>query len=324
MERGFAKHAPTLRRAKSTIIRSDSTILPDVAAYSCDAGKVLRVTTMHQRSIRRSEVFRRGSIPIAAKDVPALSGIPEHTHDYLEIAVVSHGEGTHVTGDGRHPIRRGSVILIRPGTAHSYQEPRELSTFNLYLAPELLHRELAWVVEHPPLARALLGGQPNAGVLDRESCDRVINWLEQIEQFAGTSHRAALVGLTSCVLDAFTQIAEKTESSADSTIAHSVITMMSLMMKDLSYAWSIADLTRAANASASVVHRAFTAHVGTSPMSWLSRARAERFATELVLTGDPIASIGRLVGWDDPNYASRRFRAEFGMTPTEYRRRFTH
>jgi AraC family L-rhamnose operon transcriptional activator RhaR len=276
-----------------------------------------------QRSIRRSEVFPRGSIPIAARDVPAFHGVPEHTHDYLEIAVVSRGRGTHVTAEGRHPIHLGSVILIRPGTAHAYEEPEDLSTFNLYLAPELLHRELSWVIEYPELARALLGGRPNAGELDRASSDRVLTWLEQIAMFAGTAHSAALVGLTSCVLDSFTQLAEKSDFSLDSTIARSVITMMSLMQSDLSFAWSIADLTRATNTSSSVVHRAFNAHVGTSPMSWLNRARSERFATELVLTQLPIAGIGRLVGWDDPNYASRRFKAEFGLTPTEYRRRFT-
>jgi AraC-like DNA-binding protein len=36
-----------------------------------------------------------------------------------------------------------------------------------------------------------------------------------------------------------------------------------------------------------------------------------------------VAEIGRAVGWSDPNYAARRFRATHGLSPTEYRRRFT-
>jgi AraC-like DNA-binding protein len=32
--------------------------------------------------------------------------------------------------------------------------------------------------------------------------------------------------------------------------------------------------------------------------------------------------VGRSGGWHDPNYAARRFRATYGISPTEYRRRF--
>jgi AraC-like DNA-binding protein len=33
-----------------------------------------------------------------------------------------------------------------------------------------------------------------------------------------------------------------------------------------------------------------------------------------------IAESARSVGWADSNYASRRFRAHYGMSPTEFRR----
>ena len=42
----------------------------------------------------------------------------------------------------------------------------------------------------------------------------------------------------------------------------------------------------------------------------------------LVTTDDSVAEIGRIVGWADPNYASRRFRQIYGSTPTDYRSRF--
>jgi AraC-like DNA-binding protein len=35
-----------------------------------------------------------------------------------------------------------------------------------------------------------------------------------------------------------------------------------------------------------------------------------------------VSEIGRAVGWPDPSYAARRFRATYGVSPTEYRRRF--
>jgi AraC family L-rhamnose operon transcriptional activator RhaR len=45
-------------------------------------------------------------------------------------------------------------------------------------------------------------------------------------------------------------------------------------------------------------------------------------AVRLAAGGRSVAEIGRAVGWHDPNYAARRFRATYGLSPTEYRRRF--
>ena len=44
-------------------------------------------------------------------------------------------------------------------------------------------------------------------------------------------------------------------------------------------------------------------------MAWLDQLRGEAAARLLVQTDLPVSEIGRTVGWTDPNYASRRFRA---------------
>ena len=279
---------------------------------------------MSQRypSIQRTEVFPPGGIPVAAKDVPALDGVAEHTHDYLEIAVVSRGTGTHFTRRGAHPIRPGAVMVIRPGSWHAYRDPVDLWTHNLYLAPELLHRDLSWIFEYPDLARALLSDEPDIGELDAESSMRVLGWLQQMEKLGREAHAPTVIGLASCVLDSFTQLALSPQPSSDSTIAQAIITMTRMMQDDIGRHWTIADLSRATASSPAVVHRLFKTHVGVSPMAWLARARGEAAATQLVLTTKTVAEIGQAVGWDDANYASRRFRSLYGLTPSEYRVRF--
>jgi AraC family L-rhamnose operon transcriptional activator RhaR len=62
--------------------------------------------------------------------------------------------------------------------------------------------------------------------------------------------------------------------------------------------------------------------LGTSLLGWLAQYRAEQMAVRLAASDRPVAEIGRAVGWHDPNYATRRFRATYGISPTEYRRRF--
>jgi AraC family L-rhamnose operon transcriptional activator RhaR len=66
-------------------------------------------------------------------------------------------------------------------------------------------------------------------------------------------------------------------------------------------------------------HRA----VGRPPIAHLAVLRAEAAATRLLRTPDPVANVGAALGWGYPNYFARRFRAHFGMSPTEYRSRRT-
>lgn len=45
-------------------------------------------------------------------------------------------------------------------------------------------------------------------------------------------------------------------------------------------------------------------------------------AVQLVAGDRTVSEIARAVGWLDPNYAARRFRNAYQMSPTDYRRRF--
>ena len=61
--------------------------------------------------------------------------------------------------------------------------------------------------------------------------------------------------------------------------------------------------------------------LGVPPIHYLSLLRAERAAVMLVRTDDSVAFIGAAVGWPDPAYFSRRFRAVYGVSPRDYRHR---
>lgn len=54
-------------------------------------------------------------------------------------------------------------------------------------------------------------------------------------------------------------------------------------------------------------------------MAFLRKMRVERMARLLATTDLPIAEAARAVGWTDPNYASRTFHDDYGISPTEFR-----
>jgi AraC family L-rhamnose operon transcriptional activator RhaR len=57
-------------------------------------------------------------------------------------------------------------------------------------------------------------------------------------------------------------------------------------------------------------------------MQFLAHLRAERAAVLLLRTTRDVSVIGEQVGWNDPNYFARRFKAHFGMSATKYREKF--
>jgi AraC family L-rhamnose operon transcriptional activator RhaR len=95
-----------------------------------------------------------------------------------------------------------------------------------------------------------------------------------------------------------------------------------LMEEDIRRDWTLPDLAKRLKLDKSYLVRLFRAHTGSPPMQFLTRLRAERAAMLLLRTKRDIGIIGQQVGWDDPNYFARRFRAHFGVSATNYRKQF--
>ena len=58
-------------------------------------------------------------------------------------------------------------------------------------------------------------------------------------------------------------------------------------------------------------------------ISYLKHLRLESASKALVQTEKHIYEIGEEVGYNEPNYFCRIFKASYGMTPLEYRDRYS-
>lgn len=72
--------------------------------------------------------------------------------------------------------------------------------------------------------------------------------------------------------------------------------------------------------SRAAVYRLFAEKIGMSPMAYLTKIRMERAAYLLASTGSSIGSVGEAVGIPDQAYFSKLFKAQFRVSPREYRR----
>jgi AraC family L-rhamnose operon transcriptional activator RhaR len=95
-----------------------------------------------------------------------------------------------------------------------------------------------------------------------------------------------------------------------------------LLDAHLSQPWTLSDLAARVHVSPQHLSRSFRRATGSPPLAYLSGRRADWAAKLLLETDIPVAEIGRIVGWTDPNYMTRRFKVITGLTPTAYRTAF--
>lgn len=108
---------------------------------------------MHR--VRVAEVFPPGGPPVVAERFELRSDTSAHSHDFIELALVTGGTATHVSATGERDLDRGSVTMLRPGDWHGYRDCRRLVVYNMYVGPEVLQRELAWTRADPHIGGVL-------------------------------------------------------------------------------------------------------------------------------------------------------------------------
>jgi two-component system, response regulator YesN len=112
---------------------------------------------------------------------------------------------------------------------------------------------------------------------------------------------------------------------ADNSFAKNVVANIESYLKaHFSEQVSISEIAATFNLEPSYLSRMFKNHTGISPMEYLTKLRIEK-AKELILS-DPnimLKDIMEIVGYNNQYYFSKIFKTVMGITPSEYRNRYS-
>ena len=283
----------------------------------------------------REMVFAAGHLATMVGRHVQDGSIEAHSHDFMELAVIGGGRGVHVSIEGEQPIRLGDVFVVRPGVWHAYRDCSQLEVYNCCFGLELLQHELAWVRQDALLSYLFWSGPLTLGrhgILSAHLPDTVLSGclahLDELHR-AGQGNpahtRAQMIGHLILLFDmlATSIVQDDREGACAPSIHPTVLEGMRLLEGNLAFPWSLTELARRLHVAPAYLVRLFKGSTGLSPMAYLARIRAECAAALLLHTDTPVFQIGEAVGWPDPNYFARRFRASFGVNATTYRTRFS-
>jgi AraC family L-rhamnose operon transcriptional activator RhaR len=280
--------------------------------------------------------FTEGALAYAGHYLHAEDN-PAHTHSFVEIAFAVGGSGTHHSVAGRREMSRGDVALLRPGVWHGYEDCRNLELYNCCFSSELLRKELSWTREDPILGYLLWTGPyatPGRGVLSfslppdaYESCMSHLEALAALRHAPLVRHRGDVLGRLSLILSELGRVAQPWTglhevASTAASVHPGVGRAMRMLESNMGRRWTLSELSEELHLAPGYLVRVFKTATGLPPMAYLAQVRAEHAAVMLMHSDDPITGIGRAVGWPDQNYFARRFKVHYGLSPTDYRKRF--
>jgi AraC family L-rhamnose operon transcriptional activator RhaR len=258
----------------------------------------------------------------------------DHTHNFVEIAVVTGGEGVHRSLAGRQQLGVADVVFLRPGVWHGY-DTQHLELYNCCFSAELLHRELAWTREDPLLGYLLWTGplaMERRGMLTTtldpevlQDCEVHLDALDRLRFRPLGLYRSDIISHLTLVLGHLARAvaADRDRLEEPNGPTHpAVVQAMRLLESRLPHQWTLPELADQLHLSPGYLLRLFKSSTGMPPMAYLARRRVELAAGLLLHTDQPVTQIGRAVGWPDQNYFARRFKAHFGLSATSYRNRF--
>ena len=291
-------------------------------------------------SIASHQLFSGHGAPLRVNRIIHEHRVPLHDHDFIELVVVTGGAAEHHTVAGRSALRRGDVFLLLPGQWHGYAPQQPLEIWNCCFGVGLLARELAWFRSDPLLAGLFPARLPGPGEEAVAARQEVVAVRAEEDQLTALLATLATLADMSLSRDRLPQRSDEiahlllvlgrvarirggaSRTGPKSEIDPAVQVVMDAFTSDLAYGWTLEGLAQRVQLSRSYLVRLFRRHTGLSPMAWLTQRRAEQAGVMLVTTTRPITEIATGVGWADPGYFARRFRAAYGISASEYRTRF--
>jgi AraC family L-rhamnose operon transcriptional activator RhaR len=256
---------------------------------------------------------------------------PRHGHKFVELVFAVAGSCMQETALGRSRLTRGSVFLFRPGAWHAYRETNHLTLYNCCFDPGILGRELAWMIDDPALGRLLWSIPLSAGQhgtcslhlpdRDLENCERLLRELCTLSVGGRSQHRVDLLGRLLLLLGIVARHLPRTTAPQDGRANPAVSTALKLIDDNPTQEWTLENLAARAHVPPNYLVRLFKKVTGLPPMAYQRRRRLELASRLLLQSNLPVSEVGAQVGWSDANYFTRRFRTEFGVTPTDYRAR---
>lgn len=283
------------------------------------------------RTLTKDDWFHADGFPIVVERRDPQEPFGLHAHDFMEIVLITGGQGLHVTGEDSWQLAAGDVFAIGGDRPHDYLNMDRLRLVNILFDQSsvafeqmdiaslpgyhaLFRLEPAWRRRHQfqsrlrlsPTELAVAMGYvdalddelrrraPGFRCLAMASFVQLVGYLSRCYGRSKGSNSLALLRIAKCITHLETHFAEPIQ--LEELVAISKMSRRSFL-------------------------RAFESAMGCTPIAYLIQLRVKHAAQLLRESPGSVTNIAYSVGFNDSNYFARQFRQHFGTSPRLYRQR---
>jgi len=275
--------------------------------------------------------FHDFGAPVTISRQSNQSPMGSHAHEFVEIVIIIAGKGIHRTGEIRHEIRTGDVMVIHGKRSHAYEKTESLGLINVLLKQELvenLAKNLGSLAGYHPLftfESARWRSKDFSGRLRLSHGDlhKASQWVDAIEMETrqGGEGGAFLAKAWLILLVGLLARSYGKGSDVSSDLDMRLGRVMAAIDQNPAGAFSLNGMATKAAMSERSFLRYFRKATGFSPAEYVIRSRIRR--AEVLLSGEEqkmtITEVAFRCGFNDSNYFSRQFRRVNGRSPRAYR-----
>ena len=252
--------------------------------------------------------------------------VEKHIHEFLEIIFIRSGEGIESVGGVEYKVRRGDLLFVNFGCEHAFSG-QGMDFIHVLLRPEfvseqLINSENIFDVFALPAFSAIEGECAVCDVVSFSGGElvTVTNLFDAMlseYEGKGAGWRTALSGYTQVL---FTLLIRRLKGRREQSDVY-VQRIEEYVQAHLFEKISLSDIASDCFYNPSYFSRKFKSCFGKNLSGYIREKRLLSAARLLLDTDRPAAEIASVCGFSDKTQFYKLFRAEFGMTPAEYRKK---
>ena len=251
------------------------------------------------------------------------SGTMPHSHDFIEILLVSNGALRHRVNSEEIPLETGDICFLRQDDTHSFapggEHPKtEILMFDFDAA--FIQSLSAFFGDDSFLRRFDSPPLPPVFRLDSAALSSFYNKLLRFNSSAASASAAIKTKAFVCELFAKFFAQDSAPPGGVERIPRWLEVLCNTMSAKENFTEGLARLNTLAYRSPGHVCKAFRKHLGKSPTEFVNELRINHAAWQLADTNTDILEIANDLNFQSLSRFYALFRKKYGVSPAAYRR----
>ena len=234
---------------------------------------------------------------------------PGESHDYYELVYIDHGELDTTVSDQEYHLKKYDLMLYYPGQFHAQSTAPDSTcsylTINFNMNCEI-EGDLSSKVFHTK----------------KDVYQALSKYMKAIQSNDYLSHELAMIYLKEVLILLFQNGMDEVKNPSNPMQEHyenSLLNEILVFIHNNVYtAFTVEDLCQKFSISRSTLQSLFKTNIHITPKQYISNIKLGQAKLLIQEHKYTISEISDLLGFTSIHYFSRKFKLEFGMSPTDY------